>query len=176
LVLIVKYQDKSVSVIIKIASALYRIFKKDLSEEKLTRELQKLFNAWNRLAHGGWKKPVIGSFLNVGLDVLTVFFLFWATGTYPSALAVITVMAAKPFRAHGFHDPGGVGLIESTMVALYNSLGIDNSVTTVVMLTYRFLFFLASFHSGIFLSAIFQPLNRQSLQRTSRGINHFSRV
>lgn len=159
LVFIVKYQDKSVSIIIKIASALSKLFKKDLSEEKFSRELQKLFKAWNRLAHGGWKKPVIGSFLNVGLDVLTVFFLFWATGTYPSALAVITGYGLPNlFGRMAFMIPGGVGLIESTMVALYNSLGIENSVTTVVMLTYRFLSFWLPSILGFFFLPYFNRL------------------
>lgn len=161
LVLAVKYQDKSVSVIIKVLSAIYRLFKKELSIAKLTRELQQLFKAWNRMTQSGWKKPFWGSFLNVGFDILTVLFLFWATGTYPTILAVITGYGLPNlFGRMAFMIPGGVGLIESTMVAIYNSLGIENSISTVVMLTYRFLSFWLPSVLGFFFLPYFNKLTK----------------
>jgi hypothetical protein len=37
--------------------------------------------------------------------------------------------------------PGGVGLVEGSMAALYTSLGVPHAVTVVVILSYRFLSF-----------------------------------
>jgi hypothetical protein len=35
--------------------------------------------------------------------------------------------------------PGGIGIVEATMAALYHSLGVPADVMVVVILTYRFL-------------------------------------
>jgi uncharacterized protein (TIRG00374 family) len=37
--------------------------------------------------------------------------------------------------------PGGVGLVEGTMAALYDGLGVPAGVTVVVVLTYRIISF-----------------------------------
>jgi uncharacterized protein (TIRG00374 family) len=37
--------------------------------------------------------------------------------------------------------PGGVGVVEGTMAALYGSLGVPGGVTVVVVLTYRVISF-----------------------------------
>jgi len=159
LVLIVKYQDRAIEILVAICSALYRAFKKELPREKFTRELNRLFSAWNSMANDGWKNPVIGSFLIVAFDILTVFSLFWAAGIFPSPLVVLTGYGLPNlFGRMAFMIPGGVGLIESTMVAMYNGLGIENSVTTVVVLTYRFLSFWLPSLIGFFLLPYFNRL------------------
>jgi len=45
------------------------------------------------------------------------------------------------FWTHVFIIPGVVEVIESTMVALYTSLGIENSLASVVVLIYRVICF-----------------------------------
>jgi len=161
LVLIIKYQEKAIEILVKVFSAIYKLFKKELPITKFTKELNRLFNAWNSMANDGWKNPIIGSFLNVGFDLLTVFCLFWATGTVASPLVVITGYGLPNlFGRMAFMIPGGVGLIESTMVAMYNSLGIENSVTTVVVLTYRFLSFWLPSILGFFFLPYFNKLTK----------------
>jgi uncharacterized membrane protein YbhN (UPF0104 family) len=83
LILIVKYQDKSEPIIIKVLSAIYKLFKKELPIAKFTREMHQLFKAWNRMADSGWKNPIVGSFLNVGFDILTVQFSSGQPGPTP---------------------------------------------------------------------------------------------
>jgi uncharacterized protein (TIRG00374 family) len=94
------------------------------------------------LIQGGWKGPFLGSSINIVFDVLTVYFVFLAAG---KALSPIVLIAGYGlpwlFGRMAFIFPGGVGVIESTMVALYSSLGIENSLVTVVVLTYRVISF-----------------------------------
>ncbi|MBU1659969.1 MAG: flippase-like domain-containing protein, partial [Chloroflexi bacterium] len=55
-----------------------------------------------------------------------------------------------------FVIPGGVGVIEGTMVALYDSLGIPDPVTVVVVLAYRILSFWLPLLLGFPLVGILQ--------------------
>jgi uncharacterized protein (TIRG00374 family) len=63
------------------------------------------------------------------------------------------------FGRMAFMIPGGVGLIESTMIAIYNSLGIEDAVSTVVMLSYRFLSFWLPTILGFFFLPYFNRLS-----------------
>ncbi|MHB8807975.1 MAG: flippase-like domain-containing protein, partial [Anaerolineaceae bacterium] len=40
-----------------------------------------------------------------------------------------------------FVIPGGVGIVEGTMVALYDKLGVTNEVAVIVVLAYRLISF-----------------------------------
>lgn len=100
--------------------------------------VQNLFQAWDVLVEGGWQRTALGATLNVGFDMLTLYFLFIAAGytISPGALFVgygIPLLLGKM----AFIVPGGVGVVEGSMVALYTSLGIPNSVAVVVVLIYR---------------------------------------
>jgi len=104
--------------------------------------LERLFDAWALLVKGGWRQPVIGAVINVVFDMLTIYFLFMAAG-HPVSPGILLTGYGLPliFGRMAFIFPGGVGVIEGTMVALYDGLGIPDPITVVVVLSYRILSF-----------------------------------
>jgi uncharacterized protein (TIRG00374 family) len=99
------------------------------------------FSAWNALRNGGWRGPVIGATLNTAFDMLTLYFLFIAVG-HPVSLGILLSGYGLPLLLGRVSFlPGGVGLVEGTMAALYDGLGVPSGVTVVVVLIYRFFSF-----------------------------------
>ena len=101
-----------------------------------------LFNAVKILLAGGWRGPLLGAVLNVAFDMLSLYLLFIAARN-PISLGVLLTGYGLPLLIGrmAFMIPGGVGVVESTMTALYTSLGVPYSVAVVVVLTYRVLSF-----------------------------------
>ncbi len=126
----------------RIGGRVSRIRRKPYHPEKTEGWVVSLFNAWDLLAQGGWRGPVVGEILNVAFDMLTLYFLFIAAGN-PTTLGVIFTGYGLPLLLGklAFILPGGVGVVEGTMVALYDNLGIPDPVTVVVVLAYRMLSF-----------------------------------
>ena len=167
LIVAMRYQQKSIEISINVVRAVFKFIKKDFDEEKVYKQLSSIFSAWNFLVQEGWKGPMIGSLISTFGDILTIFFLFIACDSPQSLLVVITGYGLPNlFGRMAFIIPGGVGVIESTMVALYTSLGIENSIATVITLAYRLLSFWAPALSGFPPAALFQPPERQKLRRT----------
>jgi len=85
---------------------------------------------------------LLGASLNILFDMLTLYFVFMASGINISILVLIAGYGLPWLIGRmAFMFPGGVGVIESTMVALYATLGIDNSIATVAVLIYRVISF-----------------------------------
>jgi uncharacterized protein (TIRG00374 family) len=103
--------------------------------------LERLFNAWELLSRGGWRGPALGAILNVTFDMLTLLFVFVAAG-HPVSPGVLLAGYGLPLLLGKVPlIPGGVGVVESTMAALYDGLGVPYGVTVVVILIYRLLSF-----------------------------------
>jgi len=102
---------------------------------------ERLFSAWDVLRTGGWRDPALGAALNTAFDMLTLYFLFIAAGHAVSLGVLLTGYGLPLLLGRVTFLPGGVGIIEGTMAALYNGLGVPGGVTVVVILTYRFLSF-----------------------------------
>jgi hypothetical protein len=101
----------------------------------------RLFDAWDRLGGGGWRGPALGAALNTVFDMLTLYLVFVAAG-HPVSPAVLLAGYGLPLLlGKAPLLPGGVGIVESTMAAIYTSLGVPNAVTVVVILIYRFFSF-----------------------------------
>jgi len=165
LVVAMRYQQKSIEISIIVVRAVFKFLKKEFNEEKIAKELSSIFSAWNFLVQQGWKGPMIGSLVSTFGDILTIFFLFIACGSPQSLLVVITGYGLPNlFGRMAFMIPGGVGIIESTMVALYTSLGVENSVATVITLAYRLLSFWAPALSGFLLLPYFNRLTSKSYE------------
>jgi len=116
--------------------------KKEYNPKKTDTWLAGLFSAADMLLAGGWRGPLLGAALNVAFDMLTLYFLFIAAG-HRISLGVLLTGYGLPLLLGkmAFMVPGGVGVIESTMVGLYTGLGVPNPVTVVVVLSYRILSF-----------------------------------
>jgi uncharacterized protein (TIRG00374 family) len=123
--------------------------KKEYSPEKIDNWLSGLFNSWDVLIKGGWQGPAFGATLNLVFDMLTLYFLFMAAG-HPVSPGVLLTGYGIPLLIGrvAFFIPGGIGVVESTMVALYDNLGVPDPVSVVVVLAYRILSFWLPFLLG----------------------------
>ncbi len=90
------------------------------------------------LRKSGWVRPVLGSGMNIGLDMLTLYLLFIAAGyaINPGVLMAGYGLAYILGKV-AFLFPGGIGVVESGMTAIYTNLGIPGPVSVVVVLSYR---------------------------------------
>jgi uncharacterized protein (TIRG00374 family) len=125
-----------------VGQRLARIRRKEYVPQKTESWLVGLFSAGDMLLAGGWRGPLFGAALNVFFDMMTLYFLFIAAG-HRISLGVLLTGYGLPLLLGkmAFMVPGGVGVIESTMVGLYTGLGVSNSVAVVVVLAYRILSF-----------------------------------
>jgi glycosyltransferase 2 family protein len=84
---------------------------------------------------------MVGAILNTSFDMLTLGFLFWATG-YRVSVAVLLAGYGIPQILGKFTlILGGVGVIETSMVGLYTLLGAPKPIAVVAVLAYRLLSF-----------------------------------
>jgi uncharacterized protein (TIRG00374 family) len=144
-------------------SAWYAGFRhKEYHPAKTDGWLVRLFDAWALLVKGGWREPVIGAVINVLFDMLTLYFLFIAAG-HPVSPGILLTGYGLPliFGRMAFIFPGGVGVIEGTMVALYDSLGVPDPITVVVVLSYRILSFWMPLILGFPMILVLQRKNNK---------------
>lgn len=101
-----------------------------------------LFEAWELMIKGGWRGPALAAVLNVACDMLTLYFMFIAAG-YPISAEVLLTGYGLPLLLGrmAFFIPGGIGVVEGTMAALYDGLGVPDSISVVVVLAYRLVSF-----------------------------------
>jgi len=93
--------------------------------------------------------------------MLTLFFLFLAAGhaINPGVLLAgygLPLLLGKM----AFVVPGGVGVVEGSMAALYNGLGVPDAVTVVVVLGYRLVSFWIPSLSGFPIAVYLQRSSR----------------
>ena len=162
-VVAVKHKDKSIQKTVQIMASIYKLLKKEFPIEKITKNLQHQFSTWDYLISGGWKSVLLGSTLNILFDIGTIYFIFIASGISISPFVLISGYGLPwLFGRMAFIFPGGVGVIESAMVALYTSLGIDNALATVVVLTYRVIsFWLPSIFGFFVLPFLNRVINKE---------------
>jgi len=108
------------------------------SRRRVAGSLSNFFASWDAMLAGHFYRPVLGAFLNVGFDALTLYFLFLAVGE-PVSPGVLLAGYGLPLllAKMAFMIPGGVGVIESSMAALYTSLGAPSEKSVIVVLAYR---------------------------------------
>lgn len=120
--------------------------------------VNQLVNTWMVLRGGGWRGPLLGAGLNIGFDLLTLYLLFVAAGHTVSPGVLLTGYGLPLLIGKVGFLPGGVGLVEATMTAIYASMSVPNNVTVVVILGYRLLSFwiptLAGFLTAFFLEQL----------------------
>lgn len=117
---------------------LARVFQFHFSPFRAGRSVHVFFASWDAMLAGQFQWPVLGAFLNVGFDALTLYFLFLAVGS-PVNFGVLLAGYGLPLLLAkvAFIFPGGVGVIESSMAALYAGLGVPSEKAIVVVLGYR---------------------------------------
>jgi glycosyltransferase 2 family protein len=104
----------------------------------IRKAIEDLYQGLALLANKGWIRPALGAAMNVGFNMLSLYFLFLAAGhkIHPGVLVAGYGLAYLLGKV-AYISPGGVGLIEGGMTAIYSSLGIPQSIGIVVILSYR---------------------------------------
>ena len=126
-----------------------------------TSATERLFSAWDALQTGGWRGPLLGAAINVGADMLTLYFFFVAAGHAVSPGVLLAGYGLPLLLGKAaFFLPGGVGIVEGTMTALYTGLGVPGGVVVVVILAYRVVSFWLPTVVGYPFAAWLQRLTR----------------
>jgi uncharacterized protein (TIRG00374 family) len=112
--------------------------KKPFSSEETVASVRQLIGAWDSLGNFKWLRPMLGSIACIGFDMLTLYFMFVAAGHYVS-VGVLFAGYGLPLILGklAFVLPGGVGVVEGSMVALFDSLMVSDPVSVVVIMGYR---------------------------------------
>jgi uncharacterized protein (TIRG00374 family) len=122
----------------KIAASFAHIRKRPYNPEPIENFVDRLYSSLDVLHEGGWERPALAAAVSIGLDMLTLYFFFIAAGN-PVKISVLVVGYGLPLLLGKttFLIPGGVGIVESTMAALYTGLGVPSPIAVVVILSYR---------------------------------------
>lgn len=117
-----------------------------------------LVDTYDILRRGGWRGPVLGAILNTAFDILTLYFVFLAAGHTISPGVLLTGYGLPLLIGKVSFLPGGVGIVEATMAAIYVSMNVPNQVIPVVILGYRLLSFwfptLLGFPAALYLQRV----------------------
>jgi len=138
-----------------------RIKKKPYDPAKTQAMVTSFLNAWEGLSDGRWVKPFLGAIMNIGFDMLCLYFMFVAAG-YPVNPGVLFAGYGLPLLLSkiAFIFPGGIGVIEASMAALFTSLGVPSQIGIVVIIAYRLFSFWIPLLLGFLATAILSRGNK----------------
>ncbi|MHB8807674.1 MAG: flippase-like domain-containing protein [Anaerolineaceae bacterium] len=135
--------QKSKIFAVNAAKKIEKITKKTYEEDKIAHQLDELFEVRDLFFHGGWKKLLIANAMIYGFDLLSLYFLFLAAGQVVSPRVLLIGYGLPQILGKAtFVLPGGIGVVESAMIDLYQKLGVPAAEAVVVVLAYRFIAFL----------------------------------
>ena len=160
-ILSLRHRDQAMAAVLWVAGHLARLRRKPFDPDASRTTTNNLFSAWDSLRSGAWREPALGAVLNVAFDMLTLFFLFVAAGHSVSPGVLLAGYGLPLLLGKmAFVVPGGVGVVEGSMAALYNGLGIPDAITVVVVLGYRLISFWLPSLSGFPIAAYLQRSRR----------------
>ena len=140
--LALRYRERTTATLDWGARRLARLRRRPYDAASTGNQVGHIFAAWDAIRQGEWRTLARGALLNVAFDMLTLFSLFIASG-HTISLGVLLLGYGLPLLLGkvAFVIPGGVGVVESSMVALYSGLGVPNATSVVVVLGYRLISF-----------------------------------
>jgi len=110
-------------------------------DRKEDARLSRIFKAWDLFKTGEWRQPAVGAVLNSVFDMLTLYLLFLAAGHAVRPGLLLAGYGLTLLLAKFTFLPGGIGVVEGGMAAMYAALGVPHAVTVVVVIAYRILSF-----------------------------------
>jgi uncharacterized protein (TIRG00374 family) len=137
-----QFPERMRKLLIEVLRFFAKLCKKPFNPERTISSLEQFLKAWNIFIKSNWVKPVLGAIANVGFDMLTLYFVFVAAGDLINPGILFAGYGLPLFLGKiAFIIPGGLGVVEGSMVALYDSLNVPNEVSVVVILGYRLISF-----------------------------------
>jgi len=172
--LALRFPRKASSIWIAIANRWAKLSHKPFDSQSIIEKMDNFALAWHTLRGHRWIKPYLGALGFLACDMLTLFFLFIAAG-YTLSPGILLAGYSLPLLLSKvlFLFPGGVGIIEVTMIALFSNLTKARQISLVGILAYRLFSFWIPTISGFFLAAYF---SRKALKRTPRNRNRMKEV
>ena len=133
-----QHQETIEPFILRSVDWLMHVLRRTYDPTALRNAIDNLYLGLALLDNKGWIRPALGAAMNVGFDMLTLYFLFLAAGykIHPGVLWAGYGLAYLLGKV-AYIVPGGVGIIEGSMAAVYSSLDVPNSISVVVILSYR---------------------------------------
>ncbi len=119
-----------------------KLFHRSFNADSAVAGMNRFIKAWHSIRHRAWLGLVLGAIANVVFDMLTLYCLFIAAGHVISP-GILLAGYGLPITLGriAFMIPGGVGVVEGSMVALYDTLNVPDAVSVVVILGYRLISF-----------------------------------
>jgi uncharacterized protein (TIRG00374 family) len=118
-----------------------RLRKQEPAPEGLLGTVDRLFDAFHILKTRGWKAPVAGAVLGVILDMGAMFWLYVAVRHLVTPGKLLSGYALPLLIGKVAVIPGGIGVVETAMVSLYQGFGVPGATAGVVVLAYRVIAF-----------------------------------
>lgn len=157
------FRDRVYRLIIGLSIGIAKFLHRPNPQTSVRKSMENVFSAWDELWMGKWHLVMLGAFLNVSFDLLTLFFLFIAAGVQISFGVLLSGYALPLLLGRlAFILPGGVGVVESSMAGLYASLGIPDATAVVVVLAYRLISFWIPSLSGFPIAAYLENASQVS--------------
>jgi len=119
-----------------------RFRNKPYDPEATQMRLNIFITAWKQMGKGNWWRPLLGTVGYYCFDLLMMYLIFLAAG-YKINLGILFAGYGLPLllAKMAFIVPGGLGVIETSMAALFTSLGVPDDIALVVILVYRLISF-----------------------------------
>ena len=165
-VVVLRFPETAIRLVVWLAGRWSALRRKPFTPEPTIAVVKQFVATWHSLRKGNWERPMLGAIANLAFDMLTVYFLFIAAG-HTVSVGILIAGYGLPFilGRMAFMLPGGVGVIEAGMVAIYDSLLVPNAVSVVVILGYRLFSFwlptLLGFAAAAYLSGKFSFIRRK---------------
>jgi uncharacterized protein (TIRG00374 family) len=157
------YRKQTAAVILWIAEHLRRFSHKPFDAGSSRKEIDDIFGDWDNLWKGKWHLLVLGASLNLVFDMLTLYCIFIAAGRNITVGVLLSGYALPLLLGRvAFILPGGVGVVESSMAALYSGLGVPGAISVVVVLAYRLISFWIPSLLGFPVAGLLQRERNQS--------------
>ncbi|MBV9110255.1 MAG: flippase-like domain-containing protein, partial [Gemmatimonadetes bacterium] len=118
-----------------------RMRKRPAHEAEVRERVGATYQALELLKRKGWKRPTLDSVLMVAFDAATLWLVFLAMLDAISPHVFFAGYAVPLLVSKVGVVPGGVGLVEGMMVAIFHHVGEQTSVAALAVVGYRLLAF-----------------------------------
>ena len=148
------------------------LLKRDFDPIIIRNRMDDFYDALKLLTRHNLLKLSLGSFINIFFDMMTLFFFFKSAGYLITPSILIAGYGIAFLLARGaFFIPGGIGVIEAGMVAIYTSLGVPGGISLVSVLGYR----LVSFWIPILLGFVAMIYLKKTSKKPRKPKRHLYR-
>jgi glycosyltransferase 2 family protein len=135
------HRDKAKKILCRWQDRWARLRKKEPEPERLMGTVDRLFDAFHVLKTRGWKAPVAAAALGVVFDMGAMYWLFVAARNHLTVGKVLSGYALPLLIGKVAVIPGGIGVVEGTMILLYHGFGAATATAVLVVLAYRVIAF-----------------------------------